>query len=92
MKSASTMTFDLFGEGAPEAAPAPAARSYTMEPTGTPNQWRYRGVLLGCDMARAGFIDHWFTLERIDGDLLRSDRRVALCRLIDAAANKTGTP
>lgn len=89
------MTFDLFADAAPAptATTAPAvAPSYTMEPTGTANEWRYRGVLVGCNMARAGFIDHWFTLERIDGELLRSDRRVALCRLIDAAANKAGMP
>lgn len=91
MNSAGTMTFDLFGEETPAAAPT-APRAYAMEPTGTANEWRYRGVLVGCDMARAGFIDHWFTLERIDGELLRSDRRVALCRLIDTAANKAGMP
>lgn len=86
------LTLDLFADNTP-APPAPAASpSYMMEPTGKPNEWRYRGVLVGCDMARAGFIDHWFTLERIDGELLRSDRRVALCRLIDAVANKAGWP
>jgi len=89
------MTFDLFAEEAPVSSPpaAPAAApSYMMQPTGTPNEWRYRGVLLGCDMKKAGLIGHWFTLERIAGELLNSDRRVALCRLIDAAANKAGTP
>ena len=88
------MTFDLFGEE-PTARPAPApvaAPSYMMEPTGTANEWRYRGVLVGCNMARAGYIDHWFTLEHVDGELLRSDRRVSLCRLIDRATDKAGKP
>lgn len=87
------MTFDLFGEGpAAQQAPAPvAAPSHMMQPTGTANEWRYRGVLVGCNMARAGYIDHWVTLEHVDGELLRSDRRVALCRAIDAHFAK-GTP
>lgn len=88
------MTFDLFAEETPAPLqPAPAAApSYMMQPTGKPNEWRYRDVLLGCDMKKAGLIGHWFTLERVDGELLSSDRRVALCRMIDAAANKAGTP
>jgi len=88
------MTFDLFG-GEPQAMPAPApaaAPTHMMQPTGTANQWRYRGVLVSCNMARAGYVDHWVTLERVDGELLRSDRRIALCRLIDAAANGVATP
>lgn len=94
---AGAMTFDLFAEELPAPPPAAAAAAaaappYMMRPTGMPNEWRYRDVLLGCDMKKAGLIGHWFTLERIDGELLSSDRRVALCRMIDAAAGRAVKP
>lgn len=86
------MTFDLFADDpicqpAPAAPPpiAPAVESYMMQPTGRPNEWRYRDVLVVCDMKRAGLIDHWRAPEGLNGKLLQSDRRVALCKLIDAA-------
>lgn len=80
------MTFDLFAEEPAElAAPQPAAVSYMMQPTGRPNEWRYRDVLVVCDMKRAGLIDQWRTPEGVNGKPLQSDRRVALCKLINAA-------
>lgn len=81
------MTLDLFSDEpvpAPAAAPAPSRESFMMQPTGEPNRWRYRGVLVACDMKLKGLVGHWSTLEPIGGQAIAtSDLRVELCREID---------
>lgn len=91
------MTFDLFDDepaaSVPSASAARAAvESHMMQPTGKPNEWTYRGVLVVCDMARAGLVDHWKTLDVLGDSIAKSDRRVALCKMIDAAVAATGAP
>lgn len=83
------MTFDLFGDEPPAAPPAPAIASYMMQPTGEPNRWRYRGVELACDMKLQGLLGHWHTVEPLGQAIAQSDRRVLLCKAIDAYL---GTP
>lgn len=79
------MTFDLFGDPTPAAAaPEPIVESFMMQPTGKPNEWAYRGVLLTCNMKLKGFIGHWQTLRPLGADIVKSDLRVALCKAIDA--------
>ena len=81
------MTFDLFAEEAPSA---PAVESFMMEPTGEPNRWHYRSVLVACDMRLKGFIGHWSTVEPLGDQVAKSDLRVALCKAIDAHLAREG--
>lgn len=78
------MTFDLFADPEPIAAPAPAPESFMMQPTGVPNRWHYRGIEVACDMKLKGLIGHWQTVKPMGAEIVKSDRRVALCKAIDA--------
>lgn len=82
------MTFDLFAEATP--AP-PTAESFMMQPTGEPNRWHYRGVLVACDMKHKGLIGHWSTVEPLGDQVAKSDLRVALCKAIDAHLARRAT-
>lgn len=97
------MTFDLFADLDPAAAPvatAPAAsraraegENFTMQPTGDLNRWLYRGVAVVYDNRRgAGSgLGLWRTVEGIGRPVLHSDDRVEVCRAIDAYLAEANT-
>ncbi|MES2247635.1 MAG: hypothetical protein V4645_10155 [Pseudomonadota bacterium] len=90
------MTFDLFADPEPKAAPPavpPAATSpraeasrYPMDPTGEPNRWLYRDVPVVYDGRRqpGSPLGLWRTVEGIGVPVLHSDDRIQVCRAIDA--------
>ncbi|WPG35355.1 hypothetical protein [Variovorax sp. EBFNA2] len=90
------MTFDLFADLEPKAAPPAQAAAaalprtdaarYPMDPTGEPNRWLYRGVLVVYDGRRqpGSSLGHWRTVEGIGMPVLHSDDRVEVCRAIGA--------
>jgi hypothetical protein len=96
------VTFDLFADLEPVAAPAPCAppvsraraegEDFTMQPTGDVNRWLYRGVLVIFDNRRkpGSQVGIWRTIEGIGRDAIHNDDRIEVCRAIDAYLAGTG--
>lgn len=84
------------------AAPVPVAepaRTSSLEvsqlPTALPgveNHWTYRGVVFRCNPSRAGLVDHWETVEPLGSRVEKADRRVQLCKAIDAYLARDSAP
>ncbi|MDR6887832.1 MULTISPECIES: hypothetical protein [Variovorax] len=97
------MTFDLFADIEPAAAPKPSAppvcparaggEDFTMQPTGDVNRWLYRGVPVIFDNRRkpGSQVGIWRTVEGIGRDAIHSDDRIVVCRAIDAYLAGAGT-
>lgn len=93
------MTFDLFSDPEPAAAPAPQApphverAAYPMEPIGL-NRWSYKGEVIVYDNRRAegSPLGRWRTVEGIGLPVLHSDDRAEVCRAIDQRHGAEDTP
>jgi hypothetical protein len=99
-------TFDLFADPepittpavaptAPAVAPARAeGEKFMMQPTGEPNRWLYRDVLVTYDARRERTpgVGRWATVEGIGLPILHSDDRTEVCRAIDGRIAARGCP